>query len=299
MDIPTHFLRSFLVLCEHKSFTKAAKELGKSQSALSIQVAQVETHLQLKLVDRTERPLRLTEAGTAFLAFAKEMNNRMEELHRFLRELASGSAGAVKVGASTSIGTYLFPQIASVMLSKAPQLKLEVIIQGRALICEAVRRAEVDFGLILTERKPEGLIGQTLKAETLCFVSSPKNSLARTRHISLNQLCSVPFVAGPRSSEFAMMVERSLEAHGLYNYPIRLRISNYEGIKEAIRANIGIGILPKFTVEREVKEKILTKLDINYSPFVVSLMLIERPVSSLTPTIRAAKHQIEMYLNNM
>ena len=296
MDLPTHFLRSFLVLCQHKSFTHAAKELGKSQSTLSIQVAQVETQLALKLFDRTERPLRLTEAGIAFLAFAKEMNNRMEELHRYLGELATGTAGEVKIGASTSIGTYLFPQIASIILLKAPQLKLEVIIQGRALLCESVRRAEVDFGLILTERKPEGLNGRSLTTETLCFVSSPKNPLTKKKHISLKQLSVVPFVAGPRSSEFALMVERSLEARGFYNYPVSLRISNYEGIKEAIRANIGIGILPKFTVEREVKEKILAILDIDYIPFVISLMLIERPRSSLTPAVQAVKNQIEMYV---
>jgi DNA-binding transcriptional LysR family regulator len=298
MDIPRDFLRSFIVLCEHKSFTQAAKELSKSQSTLSIQVAEVENQLELKLLDRAERPLRLTEAGTAVLAFAKEMNNRREELQRFLRELASGNAGEVKIGASTSIGTYLFPQIASTILSKAPQLNLEVIIQGRTLVCESVRRAEVNFGLILTERTPEGLLGQSLKTEFLCFVSSPKHPLAGKKRISLEQLSLVPFVAGPKSSEFAIMVERSLEARGLYNYPVRLRISNYEGIKEAIRANIGIGMLPKFTVEREVKEKILTILDINYSPFLVNLMLIERPGSSLTPTIRALKNHIEMYLKN-
>jgi DNA-binding transcriptional LysR family regulator len=299
MEIPISFLKSFLVLCEHKSFTQAAKALCKSQSTVSIQVAQVEAQLQLKLVDRSERPLRLTEAGKAFLAFAKEMNNRTEELQRFLRELACGGAGEVKAGASTSIGTYLLPQIASAILSKAPQLKLEVIIQGRALLCESVRRAEVDFGLILTDRIPEGLVGRSLKIEPLCVVASPQNPLAGKRNISLKQLSSASFVAGPKSSQYAVMVERSLGAHGLYDYPVRFRISNYEGIKEAIRANIGIGILPKFTVEREVKDKILTILDLKDFPLTVNLMLIERRDSAVTPSIRAVKQHLETHLKKI
>jgi DNA-binding transcriptional LysR family regulator len=299
MDIPNHFVQSFLVICEHKSLTLAAKELHKSQSTLSTQVTQIEMQLGLKLLHRSERPLRLTEAGTAFLAFAKEMNNRKEELQRFLRELADGSAGQVKAGASTSVGTYLFPKIASVILQKAPKLMLEIIIQGRPLVCESVRRAEVDFGLILTERVPEGLIGTCIKSEALCFVASTKNLLAKKKNISLEQLSSTPFVAGPKSSDYANMVHQLLETHGLYRYPIRLRISNYEGIKEAIRANVGIGILPKFTVEREVREKSLAILDVNNTCFAVSLMLVERPRSSFTPSIRAVKAHIESYLMNL
>src|ERR1044071_177846 len=270
MDIPRDFLKSFIVICKHKSFTLAAKELVKSQSTLSIQVAQVEDQLRVKLLDRAERPLRLTDAGTAVLAFAKEMNNRSQELQRFLGELARGDVGEVKIAASTSIGTYLFPRIASTILLKSPQLALEVIIRGRVFVCEAVRRAEVNFGLILAERKPDDLAGHSLAQQPLCFVSSPKNFLARKRHISLEQLKHVSFVAGPKDSEFAIMVERWLEGNGLYDYPVQFRISNYEGIKEAIRANVGIGVLPKFTVDREVKDKILTILDVTCVPLLVS-----------------------------
>src|SRR5690242_4722713 len=105
MDLPRDFLKSFIMLCEHKSFTDAARELGKSQSTLSIQVAEVEERLRVKLLDRAERPLRVTDAGRAVLAFAREMNNRSQELQRFLAELARGDVGDVKIGASTSIGT--------------------------------------------------------------------------------------------------------------------------------------------------------------------------------------------------
>lgn len=299
MDIPRDFLKSFIVICKHRSFTLAARELVKSQSTLSIQVAQVEDQLGVKLLDRAERPFRLTDAGTAVLAFAKEMNNRSQELQRFLAELARGDVGEVKIGASTSIGTYLFPQMASTMLLKAPKLELEVIIQGRAFVCEAVRRAEVNFGLILAERKPDDLVGHSLAQQPLCFVSSSKNILARKRHISLEQLKRVSFVAGPKSNEFAIMVERWLEANGLYNYPVRFRISNYEGIKEAIRANIGIGILPRFTIERDVHDKILTILDVACVPLVVSLIVIERPNSSFTPSVKVVRNHIEMYLRNL
>ena len=263
-------------------------------------MAQVEDQLRVKLLDRAERPLRLTDAGTAVLAFAKEMNNRSQELlQRFLAELARGDVGEVKIGASTSIGTYLFPQIASTILLKAPQLALEVIIQGRVFVCEAVRRAEVNFGLILAERKPDDLAGHSLAQQPLCFVSSPKNILARKRHISLEQLKQVSFVAGPKSSEFAIMVERWLEANGLYNYPVRFRIGKYEGIEEAIRANVGIGVLPRFTVEREVKDKILTILDVACVPLLVSLIMIERPDSSFTPSVQVVRNHIEMYLSNL
>src|SRR5688572_13537603 len=106
MKFSDDLLRTFLAIYEEKNFSGAAETLHKSQPAVSIQIATLEKQIGLKLFNRSERPLRLTEAGSIFLQFAREVTNKANEVDRSLRELAIGTAGEVKIGASTSVGAY-------------------------------------------------------------------------------------------------------------------------------------------------------------------------------------------------
>src|SRR5262245_24264336 len=109
MNISTETVKTYLAVCEHRNFSAAAVALRKSQSNVSTRVAQLEGEIGLKLFDRSKRPLRLTEAGSVFLQFAKELNNKTRDLGRMLAELAVGTAGDVRIGATNSIASYLLP----------------------------------------------------------------------------------------------------------------------------------------------------------------------------------------------
>ena len=130
------------------------------------------------MFDRTQRPLKLTEAGLIFSQFASEMVNSADQLGRSIRELAGGATGEVKIGTTTSIGAFILPKIVSQLLQEMPKVQLDINIKPLSSVCESVKQAETDFGIILSQREPQGLMAEILKQERLCFVVASRHPLA-------------------------------------------------------------------------------------------------------------------------
>lgn len=285
MKLSTLTLSCFTEVCREKGFSPAATKLGKSQSAVSTQIGLLEKELGLKLFDRSKRPLFVTEAGRAFFDFATEILNKSGEFERYLSELSSGVAGEVKIGASTSVGTYILPAILSRLLRRYPKLQISLSTQPRSSVFESVKRADVDFGVVLSDKPPEGLAVKTLKTERLCLIISPKHVLAKTRRASIKDLSAVPFVVGPKGTEYTEMITRVLATHDLSGYGVAARISNFEGVKDVVRAGLGIGLLPHFMVREDFRTHTLKQLKLAEFNASANIICIERFQHLSTPTI--------------
>ena len=179
MKFSTTTLAYFLEICREKGFSQAADKLGKSQSAISTQIALLEKGLGIKLFDRSKRPLLLTEAGQLFLEIARNVLNKTEDFGRYVSELSSGAAGDVTIGASTSVGTYILPAIISQFVRRFPKINVSVSTQPRSFVFESVRRVDVDFGFVLPDKPPDGLESRPLKTERLCLFVSSNHALAK------------------------------------------------------------------------------------------------------------------------
>jgi DNA-binding transcriptional LysR family regulator len=289
MKLSTVTLSYFAEVCRENGFSPAAIKLGKSQSAVSTQIGLLEKELGLKLFDRSKRPLLVTEAGRAFFDFATEVLNRSEEFERYLSELSSGIAGEVKIGASTSVGTYILPGILSRLLRRYPKLQISLSTQPRSAVFESVRRADVDFGLVLSDKPPEGLAVRTLKTERLCLIISPKHALTKRRRLKMTDLGTVPFVVGPKGTEYTEMITRVLANNHLFGYGVAARISNFEGVKDVVRAGLGVGLLPHFMLRKEIRARAIRELKIAEFDASASIMCIERLQHLSTPTIVLVK----------
>lgn len=293
MEISTDLLRTFVAVCELRSFSAAAKKLHKSQAAASIQIASLEDRTGLKFFDRSERPLKITESGHIFLNFACEFLNKTEELERLMKELEGGSVGQVKIGASTSIGAYLLPKLILEYLRESPKLKITMTVEMRRQVYESVRRADLDFAITLADKSPEGLVGRALKKEPLYFVVSPQHRLAKVKSVTPKILQSTPFVVGTPGNEWTEMVDRLLQRNGLLEYPVALRVSNYQATKEAIRAGLGVAVMPQFTILPDIQDKSVYMLDVKNIRLYATIMLIERPRPLYSPTLLSVKTFLE------
>jgi DNA-binding transcriptional LysR family regulator len=285
MKFSTATLTYFLEICRENGFSQAAHKLKKSQSAISTQIAAVEKELGIKLFDRSQRPLRLTEAGQLFFEFARDVLNKTEDFERYVADLSNGTSGAVKIGASTSVGTYILPAIISRLLRKFPKINVSVSTEPRSLVFESVRRADVDFGLVLSDKSPDGLESRSLKRERLCFFASSDHALAKKRRLQISELESVPFVVGPIGTEYTEMIGRILSHYGLSHHKVAARISNFEGVKEVVHAGFGVGLLPRFMLRRELQQHSLQQLKVQGFNASASIMQIQRLEHLATPTM--------------
>ena len=296
MEYSRDSLRAFLGVCEERSFTKAAKRLRLSQSTLSTKIALLEEQAGLKFFERSPRPLQLTEAGRVFLNFAREVNNRTEDLERLFVDLVGGIGGEVRIGAVSGIASYVLPIIVKNIREKYQKVRVTILAETVYRLWESVRQGEVDVAVILADRHPTDLVAKHLRNEKLHFVASPDHPLLRNRSVLVEQLGSTPLVMGLKGGAYTQMLEGMFEKQGLSEYTVVARISSFEGMKEITRAGIGVSILPGFTIRSELKEKLLVRMTVKGIDLSASFMLVERRRHAETPTITAVKQMIEKHI---
>lgn len=298
MDVSTDLLGTFVAVCQEQSFSKAARKVFRSQAAVSIQIATLEERAGLQFFDRGERPLRLTESGRLFLDFSLEFLNKLAGLDRLLRELASGVSGEVKVAASTSVGTYLLPDLVADILKKSPKLKITMSVQPARQVCESVRSADQDFGIILAHKPPHNLISKPLKKEPGCIIAPAGHPLADKMTVTTRDLRCVAFIAEEKEGHWDSMTNRFLRQHRLSNAAVALRVKdNYQAMKEAVRAGLGVAVLPKFIVNRELYDGTFCELNVESGSLYSTMMLIQRTHHISSPTVAAVKSFLEQNIS--
>lgn len=299
MKFSSGLLVCFVTVCREQGFSQTAEKLGKSQSAISTQIAILENELGVKLFDRSKRPLLITEAGRFFLDFAMDVLNKAESFERYISEISRGIAGEVKIGASTSVGTYILPGILSRLLRGSPKLEVSLSTQGRSLVFDSVRRGDVDFGLVLSDRSPADLSSQNLKTERLCLIASPKHPLSRKSGLKIQDLSSIPFVVGPKGTEYTEMITRIMTNHQLTGYKVVARISHFDGVKELVQSGLGIGLLPVFMVQHEIRAGALDEVRVKGFKATAKLMMVEKPHHLSTPTVIRVKNILSSAISRL
>lgn len=134
ISVSIDHLRAFIAVFEENGFSNAAVKLHLSQSAVSMQVRLLEQRIGATLFDRSKRPPRLTEVGRTVLDFGKQLVSTTGDLERYLQEFSSGISGEVRVGAISSISSYLLMPIVSQILKNSPNLKISIMTQSRSLL---------------------------------------------------------------------------------------------------------------------------------------------------------------------
>src|SRR5712692_9335956 len=134
MDVSTDFLRTFVAVCECKSFSLAAVRVHKSQGAISTQIAKLEEQAGSKFIDRSHRQFRLTKEGELFLNFAQEIVAKTDAAQQSLQALHHRvQQEEVLIGTTRSVGIYILPDVISSIVKSFPDLKMSLLTQGRTL----------------------------------------------------------------------------------------------------------------------------------------------------------------------
>src|SRR5687768_702246 len=110
-ELNFHHLRIFLTVARLGNFTRAAEELYISQPSISLQVKELERHFGLPLVEREGRGFRLTEAGARVAEYAERIFALAGDLDREVQQLKGLDSGSLDVGASTTVGEYVLPEV--------------------------------------------------------------------------------------------------------------------------------------------------------------------------------------------
>lgn len=244
-------LRVFSAIAAEGTFTAAARRLAVSQPAVSKQLGELEASVGLPLFDRMPRGVRLTEAGEVLVRHADRIFEAEAAAEADLAALSGLSHGRLRVGASTTIGAYLMPQLFGEFRRRHGRIELELEIANSEAIVQQLSSGALD--LALTEGFVPGgaLDAEVVRTDALIVIVDPEHRWAKAGRTTLRELGKAPFIARERGSGTRDVVEAALAQHGIAVDPV-MSLGSTEAIKNAVAAGLGVAMVSRLTVEVEL-----------------------------------------------
>ncbi len=283
------YLNTFRAVALHRSFTRAAMELGYAQSSVTMQMQKLERYYEVKLFERSGRGLRLTSAGDELLKVAL----RMLELHQLSKEsLARQSGGTLSIGTIDSIASYKLPDVIQPLRALYPDLSIRIATGREQDMIHRVKEGELDVCLLLENGPPEtDLQWIPIREEPLVFVTNPSEA-QRADSLTLGGLQDTEWIMAEESCNYRSMLERVLRAEGIA-YRIALELGNPEAIKRCLAAGSGVSLLPQMSAEEEIRQGKLAVLPIRHPAIRLDLLLGLRPKKWISQPMRTFMEMID------
>jgi DNA-binding transcriptional LysR family regulator len=246
-----HQLRIFCSVVESGSYTRAAETLYMTQPAISLQVRALERSLQVKLFERVNQQLTVTEAGQALYQCALPMLNAEEEAERVLAELKGAVRGKLVVAANTTGGMYIVPPLLASYKGRHPESELFLQIDATDRLIERARLGVIDLGFACGEISQPELTVETIGIDSLTLILSPYHPFASRPALTLEQVAALPFIVPESISRTRQLIEQTFRERG-YALKIVMHFQGTEPVKKAVESNLGAAIVSRAAVEREV-----------------------------------------------
>jgi DNA-binding transcriptional LysR family regulator len=195
-------LRYFVAVAEELHFTRAAERLHIAQPPLSQQIRALEAELGVELFLRTRRSVALTDAGAALLVRAREMLAQAQALPDELRRVARGEVGELRIGFTSTLPlTRVLRDVVADHRRAHPRVALQLREMHTALQFEALRRGELDVGLVrYNERAPDGIRLSLLRRDPLRLVLPATHRFARRKSVAIAECREEHFIGFPGSA---------------------------------------------------------------------------------------------------
>lgn len=249
-------LQTLRMAARLKSFTRAAEALHLTQPAVSAQIVALEKEFKVKLFDRVGKTVTLTEAGQVMLSATEDILGRVEDVRRAFEDLEGLGRGKIAIGASVVVGIYLLPEILGRFKKKHPAIDLVLDIDYARHVVEEVLNQRVDIGII-GEGVPvtdERIVVKTFAEDELVVITSKRHAWAKRPVVAPSELARQPFIIPERGSATQESGFRFLEALGI-KLNVTMELGNIEGVKKAVEADLGISIVSRCAVLKEVEAK--------------------------------------------
>ena len=252
-------LEVFLAAANFQNITRAAESLAMSQSAASSALKELENQFDIQLFDRVGKRLQLNELGRLYRPKAESLLAQATELEQAFSK--HSEVGALKVGATLTIGNYLAVGVMAKYMNTPTRPKVSLEVANTSSIARRVRDFELDIGLIEGELQSPELEVIPWREDELTVFCSPSHPLARKQALTDEDLRQAVWIMREPGSGTRQSFERGM--HGLLpDLNILLELEHTEAIKRAVEADLGIGCLSKVVLADAFKRGSLVPLSV-------------------------------------
>jgi DNA-binding transcriptional LysR family regulator len=268
-------LKLFVDVAISRSVSRAALMNGVSQSAVSQRLQEMERLLGVKLLDRSRRPLELTEAGRIYCQFCQGVLRRRQRLDDELDKLRGQGGNEVRVAAIYSVGIPDMSRFEEELARSMPGAELEVEFLRPEKVHDAVVADRADLGLVSYPQPDKDIAAIPWRKQQMMVVAAPSHPLASRDVLRPAELSQQDFVAFDDDLRVGWEVKRYLREGGA-RVNVVMHFDNVQTMKEAVTLGTGISILPVQVLREDLEEGRLVAIPLEGRALVRPLGVIHR-----------------------
>lgn len=285
-------INTFLHIAELHSFSSAARELGYSQSAVSSQIAQLETELGTPLFDRVGKTVRLTDAGQTFQSYARTLLVTAQQAKAALQP-ARAVSGTLRVALADSVCSTFLPGLLQQFHALCPQVELVLRTATADEMLRLLGANQIDLAYTLDQ--PLLLPSLTLAVnvpEPVCFVAPAGHPLAAEKAVPLETLAQQEFLLTERGMSYRDALDQRLAARGLSIHPY-LELGSAALLSQMVERGMGLSFLPEYIVRPALSAGRLARLSVPDCNVIMHRQLFYHKDKWLTPQMKAFIELVE------
>lgn len=258
-------IATFLQVAQLKSFSKAARQLGYSQAAVTIQIKQMEKELNVHLFDRIGKQTTLTHQGTVFYEYAAAL---MRDFERAKDAVADPGelTGTLCLGVIESVCSSLLPSLLTTYHRMHPKVNISIVTDSPEALLDMMNSNLIDLVYFLDRRMYDTKWTKVMEEpENIVFVASPDHPAAKKSAVApltLDEIIRQPLILTEKNASYRSSLDQYLAALNKDMKPF-LESGNTEFLIKLLRQGLGISFLPEFTVHEDVNSGRLSVLDVS------------------------------------
>jgi DNA-binding transcriptional LysR family regulator len=271
-------LRAFVSVVEYGSFSEAARVMGLSQPAVTMQIQGLESDLGVTLLERHYRRIEMTEAGRALLPYARTVLGEMEAAREEIERLSDQVGGHLRLAASTTPGQYVLPRLLGSFLRSHSDASVSLRVHDTAEVVRLVESGEVHMGMTGAEVPGTRVEFEQMGSDRLMLVCPPDSHLLQREDLDLADIAEEPFIVREVGSGTRMVFEDTLRAGGIDPEELRvvIELGTSEAIVSAVEGGMGVGVVSSWMADKALKLGTIAQVPVPDFP-------VERPFFSVAP----------------
>ena len=258
-------LRVFLAVYQTQNVTRAAERLHMTQPTVTRAVQELERYYGVRLFERINRRLYITQSGRQLYARAVHIVGSFDRMEKELKNW--DEFGLLRIGATPTLASVLLPKTLMTFEKKHPKLRVRCSVENGTHLQEALADDRLDFALIEGEVAAEHLHAEPFSEDRLILLLPPDDPRRNAPALTLRELAESPLLLREKGSMGRSVLDRVFAAHDLPLEPLMESISTH-AIIQAVHAGLGISFLPQRLIRHSVESGFVATRAVDDEPFV-------------------------------
>ncbi|RST74224.1 LysR family transcriptional regulator [Siminovitchia acidinfaciens] len=266
-------LEVFIAVAEKKNFSRAAEELHMTQPAVSQYIQAFEREVGTRLLERTNKYVKLNKAGEIVYDHAKEILGLYTKMQRLVDDLTNKTSGPLAIGASYTFGEYILPHVIADMLDEYPQVAPTISIGNTRDIAELVLKHQMDVGIVEGDFQHDKLMIEPFAEDAMYIVAAPNHRLAQYKKITPQDLEKERWIvreigSGTRKAADNLFASLKITPSSMMEF------GSIQLIKESVEAGLGMSLLSQWAIRKELGMGTLKMIQVDGLPFTRKFSIV-------------------------